>query len=186
MDPDIWGPYGWHILHRMAYQINDVTKAQRFYVSLQYILPCRKCQKNFKQHIQALPIPSHVSSFGRWVYDLHNRVNTSKSHPSTRPPPSYNIVHKLYTAPSSPLSRHSETEWIFIDAVVHVRPGGHRASDKYLENLKVFLEQWCATSGVQMPKNLASKRLLKSWVAQNFKSGMRHNEACGSSTCTIP
>lgn len=53
MDPKIWGPYGWKMIHsysRLSVSMEDYT---RWLITTSKILPCRKCRRNFKRHIQS-------------------------------------------------------------------------------------------------------------------------------------
>ena len=71
MDPRIWGPGAWHLLHRISIR----NKEKEFYMSLKYILPCDTCRKNIEKHFAKLPFPSNKGHVSKWIYDLHNLVN---------------------------------------------------------------------------------------------------------------
>ena len=82
----VWGPSMWHVLHSMSFNypvqphIEDKHRYRDFIYSLQWTLPCGKCRKNFKMNLQKLPLRmKHMASratFSRYVYDLHELVNT--------------------------------------------------------------------------------------------------------------
>ena len=82
----VWGPSLWHFLHIMSfnYPINPTTADQAYYkhfmLSLQYILPCKYCRQNLKVNFQQHPLlHSDLLSrdaFSRYIYLLHERINT--------------------------------------------------------------------------------------------------------------
>jgi hypothetical protein len=84
MDPDIWGPHAWMFLHSvtLAYPEKptdiDKTNFEKFFNSLQPVLPCKKCSDNYKIHIDENPILNHLDNkekLVKWLIDIHNRVN---------------------------------------------------------------------------------------------------------------
>lgn len=159
MDPTYWGPAGWKVLHRMAYSIHTKTDAQAFFASLQYLLPCVKCQGNFRQHVEALPFPRSTSGIGRWIYNVHNRVNKSNG-VSDDMVPCYESIYQMYHGRKAA----DPEEWVFIDAIVRMHPGKWDVSASYLEQLRVFLEKWCDASKVPLPDDLSSKVKLRTWI----------------------
>ena len=82
----VWGPPMWHYLHTMSfnYPVNPTTEDKkqyrRFIDILQYVLPCGKCRENLKKNFRKLPLTNEVMSsrhtFSRYVYDLHELINT--------------------------------------------------------------------------------------------------------------
>jgi len=82
----VWGPSLWHVLHSMSfnYPVNP-SKLERqhyrdFILSLKWTLPCGKCRTNLVNNLKSLPLEiKHMKSrdaFSRYVYDLHEVVNT--------------------------------------------------------------------------------------------------------------
>jgi hypothetical protein len=81
----VWGPPMWHYLHTMSFNYpvhptkKDKKKYRDFVVNLQYVLPCGKCRINLTKTFQKMPL--HVSymnsrsSFSKYIYDLHEKVN---------------------------------------------------------------------------------------------------------------
>ena len=86
MMTSIWGPAAWHFLHTVSfnYPLNpsaaDKNNYRNFIVNIQNILPCGKCRKNLLGNFKKLPLTrQHMASrqnFSRYVYDLHEVVNT--------------------------------------------------------------------------------------------------------------
>jgi len=82
----VWGPSLWHFLHIMSlnYPVKPTNEEKKHYkqfiLSLQYILPCKYCRDNLKKNFKTHPLKtSHMKdrdSFSRYVYTLHEIVNT--------------------------------------------------------------------------------------------------------------
>jgi hypothetical protein len=82
MDTRFWGPSGWRLLHLIASDtLSQERKAAvcRWLELLEYVLPCKFCRASFHDYLRAQPLTDTVletpASFGRWMYDIHNRVN---------------------------------------------------------------------------------------------------------------
>jgi Erv1 / Alr family len=86
MMTSIWGPAAWHFLHTVSFNYPlspsaaDKVSYRNFIADMRYILPCGKCRKNLLANFKKLPLTqSHMASrqtFSRYVYDLHEVVNT--------------------------------------------------------------------------------------------------------------
>lgn len=83
MDTRFWGPSGWQLLHLIAHEpIRTACHANavlRFMQLLEYVLPCKYCRASFHDYIRLQPLTIETvmdtAAFGRWMYDVHNRVN---------------------------------------------------------------------------------------------------------------
>jgi hypothetical protein len=82
MDTRFWGPSGWKLIHLVA--ADRITGARRKAVLewvqlLEYVLPCKYCRASFHDYIRLQPLTDTIvgdpDAFGRWAYDIHNRVN---------------------------------------------------------------------------------------------------------------
>ena len=90
MDNKIWGPNFWFTLHTvtLAYPDNptyaDKRRYNDFFVSVQHILPCKKCREHYRLHLDNSPISislDNKESLVKWLFDLHNQVNISLNKP---------------------------------------------------------------------------------------------------------
>ena len=82
----VWGPGIWHYLHTMSFNYpvqptpEDKQHYRNFVLELQYVLPCGKCRKNlvntFKKHPLTMSKMKSRETFSRYIYDLHEYVNT--------------------------------------------------------------------------------------------------------------
>jgi hypothetical protein len=91
MDPKIWGPFLWYILHIISfnYPIQPSYADKRiyhdFYVNLKELIPCANCRKHYQQHLHTNPISPALDSRAdlvNWVIQMHNLVNISLGKPT--------------------------------------------------------------------------------------------------------
>lgn len=84
MDPKVWGPHFWFVLHLVSFNYPDNPSTpdkdnyKRFYESIGDILPCPSCKKHYKSHMSQFPIGVHLDSridLITWVVQVHNFVN---------------------------------------------------------------------------------------------------------------
>jgi len=101
--PEIWGPHGWKFIHYISLGYpEEPTEEQKnlyknFYYSLQDVLPCDKCAKNYNQNLINNPIDNHLNSRDsliKWVIDIHNKVNQDLNKPQL----DYEEALSLYTS----------------------------------------------------------------------------------------
>lgn len=163
MDPQKWGAGGWHMLHRLAYKVNDIQEAKQFYMSFEHILPCSKCRKNYTQHILNVPFPSRVSNVSKWVYEIHNRVNTHLAPNRIKIIPTFADVDVYYKNVASGFTKE---EVVFLRAILQTHPGKMKASKEYTQALKEFSE-----SVFPLFENIdfASRRQFACLVRSNIK-----------------
>ena len=82
----VWGPSLWHFLHTMSFNypvnptVQDKKRYMNFIKSLRITLPCRYCRENLNKNLKAthfnLQKMKNRETFSRYVYDLHNHINT--------------------------------------------------------------------------------------------------------------
>ena len=91
MDPKIWGPFLWYILHIISfnYPIHPSYADKRiyhdFYVNFKDLIPCATCRKHYNQHLHINPITPALdnrSDLVKWVIQTHNLVNISLGKPT--------------------------------------------------------------------------------------------------------
>lgn len=85
MNRDIWGPPLWLSLHTITFTYAKnrlhATKREKgnmlqFLNSLQFVLPCASCKRNYATYIlQNPPRLNNRRELFEWMVDLHNSVN---------------------------------------------------------------------------------------------------------------
>jgi len=81
----VWGAPLWHFLHTMSfnYPVSPTSVQKKQYkehlLSLQHVLPCKKCRDNLAENFKENPITQKDlqdrEAFSRYVYNLHNKIN---------------------------------------------------------------------------------------------------------------
>ena len=74
--PSVWGPKTWEMLHLITLKPNQpIQTYQAFLSSLSFVLPCKKCQRNYSEYLKQLPIPNTKRQLANWLIQIHNRAN---------------------------------------------------------------------------------------------------------------
>lgn len=90
VDPTVWGPSMWSIIHLVCLQApanidaNVRNSYYMFFTMMPYILPCDKCREHWLTHIQKHPIDDALDTrdeLFRWSVNMHNVVNRSLGKP---------------------------------------------------------------------------------------------------------
>jgi len=86
LDPNIWGPHYWFVLHTIALSYptspNDVTKKKYydFIQNLPLFLPISAIGNTFSTLLDKYPVTPYLDSqpsFVKWMHFIHNKINTS-------------------------------------------------------------------------------------------------------------
>ena len=84
LDPKVWGPHYWFVLHTIAISYplnpNDVTKKKYydFIQNLPLFLPIEDIGNSFSKFIDKYPVTPYLDSresFIKWVHFIHNKIN---------------------------------------------------------------------------------------------------------------
>jgi hypothetical protein len=85
MLPEYWGRCWWKSIHcvTLGYPEHptdlDKQNYYQFFNDLQYVLPCKKCANNWKNHLKKYPLTDEIlssrSNLVKWGIDMHNVVN---------------------------------------------------------------------------------------------------------------
>lgn len=157
--PKVWGPYGWKLLHYMSFRLDKQNEIEKFYGSLKFLLPCSKCRRNFAEHLTHLPIPT--KDYGKWVYNLHNRVNDYLAVISK--PPKFGEVKDMYKKELPIDSR----VWLFVRCIINTHPGVREITEEYISAFKDFIGIFSKEMHItKLPKNYKSRSALKHWYEQ--------------------
>lgn len=85
INPKLWGPKFWPMLHyvTLAYpndpSDDDKNDMRNFFITFQNVIPCEKCRKHFKNHLEIFPLDANTLSsktqLMTWLVNMHNAVN---------------------------------------------------------------------------------------------------------------
>jgi hypothetical protein len=160
MDTRFFGPSGWQLFHLIAFRS---PHPEELLLMIKDILPCKFCRESTKQFTHELPMTSNP---GKWLYDLHNKVNNKlrtqcKDDPAVinpGPDPSFEDVKKIYMSmkptsipgrdflfsvainyPDSPEETDMATQRTFMHKLSDVYPFESSTFKKYLSEHEVAL-----------------------------------------------
>lgn len=155
MDPDIWGPSGWTILHRLSFLFENISDAQTFYSTLQYILPCPTCKYNYKSHMTFIKFPNKIDEIPKWIYKIHNKVN--KKLGKKKGPSFKKVVEKYNQVFDNMEIKCNETK--FLCSLLYTFSN----KKEYLDYLNKFLFYWCGMSNIKYV-NIKNKKEFKTFL----------------------
>jgi hypothetical protein len=69
IDTRYFGPSGWQLFHLIAFRS---PHPEEVLLMIKDVLPCRFCRESTAQFTRELPLKGDP---GKWLYDLHNKVN---------------------------------------------------------------------------------------------------------------
>ena len=130
MDTRFWGPSGWRLLHLIAANpVKNRAAVKEWFELLEYVLPCKYCRASFHDYLKLQPftdtVVSNPNHFGRWVYDIHNRVNAKLRGQGllTAPDPAWAAVKAEYQRLSTNLCDGPPLlGWEFLVSVAYTTP----------------------------------------------------------------
>jgi Erv1 / Alr family len=184
--PHIWGPSAWELLHALSFcPLVTVAKGKKMFYALQTILPCPKCRISLGNHINETRFPKSKRLWPKWVYSLHNRVN-STNHVDPARIPTYMNVHKHWKKTyASCCNRLTDLNiWKFLFALSYTYTNVPTVRDATLtfyecfmdilptcfgdyEDIKLFFKENSLSSALQ------SRKKYMAWTTQ-FHTEMTH------------
>lgn len=84
MNPLVWGPSFWFVLHTVSLNYPDTPSFTErrthydFYHIVRNILPCEMCRQHYRELLEQYPIEPFLgsrASLVTWVITIHNQVN---------------------------------------------------------------------------------------------------------------
>jgi hypothetical protein len=104
MDTRFWGPSGWQLFHLIAF---TRPNAREVLDDMKDVLPCKYCRASTTEFVSKNP---PCGDLGKWLYDIHNQVNTKLRKQAADDPkvinpgpdPSFEEVKAKYAALKTP------------------------------------------------------------------------------------
>lgn len=132
MDTRFWGPSGWRLLHLIAADTLDDARREhtfQWFQLLPFVLPCKYCRASLQEYYDEQPLTIDMlkspETFGRWLYDIHNRVNEKlrKQKLLKAPNPSWPTIRAHYQRLHRSLCDTSPLlGWDFMASVAYTTP----------------------------------------------------------------
>lgn len=106
MNPEIWGPPFWFVLHSVSINYPDnpnyLDKQQHFlfFQSLKQVLPCHKCRIHYDKYLNENPIIPYLDNKKNlmlWVLKCHNNVNKINNKKLFTLEEKKQLYHNIYT-----------------------------------------------------------------------------------------
>ena len=121
MNPKIWGPSAWIFLHSVTFNYPDnpteeiKNKYKVFFESLQFVLPCEKCQNNYKKKLVKYELSPEVLKNKKvlieWLIDIHNEVNKKNGKRIYSYEEVEKIYKDMYTMKNNNIIVNNEINW---------------------------------------------------------------------------
>lgn len=128
--PAIWGRDTWTLLHLITIKPPQSMSAYKdFFNYLRYILPCKKCQRNYTEHVQHLPIPNTKAELANWLIKVHNRVNRSVNKEEI----STSDAIALWTRVYNETKTLKEVFFPVMHYFINSHPGYYKCSHEFME-----------------------------------------------------
>lgn len=117
MDPTIWGPHMWYVLHIITFAYPkepteyDKQRYSDFFNTIKNVIPCEVCQKHLNKYMSEYPIGPHLDSKAnliKWLIQIHNFVNVSLGKPVYTPSEVVEVYKNI--KPISPFYNVDEEE----------------------------------------------------------------------------
>jgi hypothetical protein len=129
LDPKIWGPHYWFVLHTMALNYplhpNKISKKKYydFIQNLPLFLPISDIGNAFSRLLDKYPVTPYLDSresFIKWMHFIHNKINISLNLPEKSLQETLHAYYKLYE-PSEVLSHENSVrreKYIYITTIL--------------------------------------------------------------------
>lgn len=170
IDPNVWGPSAWAIIHITAFQIKTLEQlrmARHMYYSFLHILPCEKCRKNFDTHLVSLPLPDKADDVGKWSFSIHARISGND----------LTFRQAKHKWCNTPLTVQDALPLLESIAIVH--PGAKAIDSVYRDSLFHFVSSFMYFLGSKYPfiskEDISSRSAFKLWLKRLKKKYTRGN-----------
>jgi hypothetical protein len=129
LDPKIWGPQYWFVLHTIALNYplypNEVTKKKYydFIQNLPLFIPITNMGNSFSKILDNYPVTPYLDSrqsFIKWVYFIHNKINLSLGIPEQSLEESLHKYYDLYKSEEITIKENfmKREKYIYIGTIV--------------------------------------------------------------------
>lgn len=119
MNPEIWGPHYWFVIHSIAFNYPNNPNAlqkkdhYKFIQSLPEFIPDKKSSKNFAELLKLYSVVPYLDSrkdFVKWTHFIHNRVNESLGKDEISIADFYYLQNLHYNPTQKKINKHFTTK----------------------------------------------------------------------------
>lgn len=176
IDPKIWGPSAWSLLHAISFHSeSSYEDLKDLYGNLMHILPCEKCRESYRNHLTVLPFPEKSNSIPKWLYLLHNRVSSTLD-VKDNDHPSYRKITQLWNKnKEDAIHMARENGWKFLFLLVKVFPSKKvERYSSFLSSLGIFMNEVCTTIFKKdvtcSTDSFKSRKSYRQWLENTYKT----------------
>jgi len=158
MDPNLWGPELWKILHALAWKTDIGSISANHFIAciqlLPLVLPCSVCQQHSKDYIEK---NSPTSPFFEWSVDFHNSIKQT----------SYDLTLATYRELLHDTKPFCEED--FIRIVLYIACTNPDAVNAWIKLWNTIFLQWHPYEDFQLPTNKSTDQLFSYYSVQPLK-----------------
>ena len=110
MDPNVWGPHLWFVMHTISFNYPkeptpiDKINYYNFFYNLTSIIPCNDCKTHFIDFFKKNPIRNYLINRDKlieWVMNCHNNVNKLNNKPEWNLDQVFKHYQEIFLKPPS-------------------------------------------------------------------------------------
>lgn len=172
LDPTLWGPSAWSMLHFVSFHsTSSVQELRDLFNDLKVLLPCAACRRAYTTHLELCPFPATRREVPKWLYTIHDRVNRSIQTPKMNDTPPYPEVQKTWKAQAG-IDRANRDSWrfLFLLALAYPSPQEPERRAQYRDALTRWMKELSVTLWHTEPRDvsLASKTRFTAWLKNKY------------------
>lgn len=130
MDPAVWGPATWRVLHEASFVL-PADDSISLFRCLRHLIPCGDCAKSYAHYLTVLPPDKLISadkklSAEKWLWTVHDMVNQKLG----RPCPAFSVL-----CDRARFQTRLADRWDFVDVLLAmgVRVATEEAAKSYAQ-----------------------------------------------------
>lgn len=188
IDPALWGPSAWSILHYVSFHsTSPIEELRELFEDLKTLLPCAACRQAYTDHLRLCAFPNHRREVAKWLYEIHDRVNRSIQSPKMIDTPPYPEVQKAWRGHAG-TDRANRDSWrfLFLLALAYPSPQESVRRAKYRDALTRWVKELSVTLWHVEPRDtsLHTKTRFTQWLKNKYTAV--HGTAPPTTLTTIP
>ena len=132
MDPVIWGPHYWFVLHTIAsnYPLQPTAVQKkihyRFISHLREFIPHPEIASKLEALVETYPVAPYLDTRGdfvRWMHMIHNKVNETLGKPAVSLHRHKEAMKELYAPTATRLQKHIKQTYGLVYALFAIMLG---------------------------------------------------------------
>ena len=172
IDPALWGPSAWSMLHYISFQSkSSVQELRDLFEDLKVLLPCAACRRAYTNHLELCPFPTQRREVAKWLYRIHDRVNRSIQTPGMVDTPPFPEVQRAWRGTAG-TDRANRDSWrfLFLLALAYPTPQEPERRATYRDALTRWMKEVSVTLWKVEPRDtsLETKTRFTQWLKNKY------------------